>query len=414
MTPVVFNSNTTRLSSSTDSSDSKTLYTQSLHAYKHSSDGQLNSNLNLNSKMRVQSRIMSISTPSPSSYNNQDSGYSLSDSLEISLPVPLDLWETAEGLKIQLEASLRASSHNNDTSSSSLGSAGNESENGAESSEEGSKQAGFNSESESEVGISKIKVETEIQLAALLLRLAIDNINKDPPSNKHDSHSHNRNMGPAQTKKASVSEFLPLLTVIFLYFQDQFLSQNNIHCVLLSALRSVQQTDTLDISYSFILSTYYSALSLLQGHGLIDRSEYVLKPSALLEAASRENSSDTTEKGVKLAVIFGGQGNTEDYFGELSSLYRTYKPLLKNFMASAASTLSFHSSSKEAISAHGSSTINLLSWLDDPNTRPGKSTMLATDLSLPLIGLTQLVAYWVNLKVLDLTPAQMRECISGK
>jgi malonyl CoA-acyl carrier protein transacylase len=112
-------------------------------------------------------------------------------------------------------------------------------------------------------------------------------------------------------------------------------------------------------------------------------------------------------------AVFGGQGNVEDYFDELVLLFTTYRSLSTQFMSFAALTLLTHSTSEEAKKAHATA-INVMSWLEKPETRPNLEKLLATDLSLPLIGLTQLLSYWIMLKVLDKTPGEMRGLIAGE
>ncbi|KAI9352522.1 hypothetical protein DFJ73DRAFT_926469 [Zopfochytrium polystomum] len=190
---------------------------------------------------------------------------------------------------------------------------------------------------------------------------------------------------------------LPFVAVVFLYFHDTFLSSNNIH-----AITRTLPTTALKMK---VLRTYYSAVTALRRQGLITKSDITSgASSALLAAVDAGRAS--------IFVVFGGQGNVEDYFDELVNVYNTYEALAAQFLQQAAGTLLTHSSSAEAQKLHVAR-IDVISWLEKPTTRPSTERLLSTELSLPLIGLTQLLSYWVMLKVLDKTPGDVRDFISG-
>ncbi|KAJ3012001.1 UNVERIFIED_CONTAM: beta subunit of fatty acid synthetase [Siphonaria sp. JEL0065] len=55
----------------------------------------------------------------------------------------------------------------------------------------------------------------------------------------------------------------------------------------------------------------------------------------------------------------------------------------------------------------------MLEWLENPESRPNVQTLLDTDISMPIIALTQLLHYWVTLKVAGKTPGEFRSLIRG-
>ncbi|KAJ3096841.1 3-oxoacyl-[acyl-carrier-protein] synthase [Phlyctochytrium planicorne] len=215
---------------------------------------------------------------------------------------------------------------------------------------------------------------TPIELTTELLRRALDRA--------------------ATSEKASF-DALPFVAVVFLHFHDIYLAKNNIHTVT----RELSAT-----ARTSVLKTYYSALATLQRQGLVSRDEYLPRPSALVSAVEAGRAS--------LLAVFGGQGNVEEYFDELVSLFETYEAIAGPFVKQAAVTLATHSNSERARSAHAIP-IDVMAWLEKPESRPSTEKLLATELSLPLIGLTQLLAYWVMIKVLDRTPADVRALFSG-
>ena len=252
--------------------------------------------------------------------------------VEISIPVPIQLWPVAENIK-EL----------------------------------------FPSTTTTTEGVEDF---TEIELTASLLDFSLDRATTD----------------------SATFDVLPFVSVVFLYFHQKFLRTNNIHAV------------TRDISTperrSTLLRTYYSALVALKRQGLVSKEEYLPTPSsALFDAAEAGRAS--------LFAVFGGQGNVEDYFDELIALYTTYEALARPFVRQAALTLEQHSTSDDAVKQHAPK-IAVLDWLEKPDTRPSTDNLLATHLSLPLIGLTQLLNYYVTFKALDKTPGELRNVFSGE
>ncbi|KAI8617820.1 hypothetical protein BC830DRAFT_1166674 [Chytriomyces sp. MP71] len=193
--------------------------------------------------------------------------------------------------------------------------------------------------------------------------------------------------------KAALAESLPLAAVIFARFHDVFVAANDIH-VVVRLLSSPHK--------HFVLKTYYAAVAAIRKAGLATASP--ANSSALLAAAEAGRA--------RLSVIFGGQGNVEDYFEELVSLFTIYEAFATPFVKEAAATLLAHSTSDSARKIYASR-IDVIDWLTKPETRPNTETLLATDLSLPLIGLTQLLAYWIMLKVTDRSFSEMRSLIIG-
>ncbi|KAJ3244145.1 3-oxoacyl-[acyl-carrier-protein] synthase [Chytriomyces hyalinus] len=193
--------------------------------------------------------------------------------------------------------------------------------------------------------------------------------------------------------EAAVSESVSLACVVLQRIQDVYAASNDMHAVVRTLPASARV---------HVLRTYYRARAAVRRAGLP-----LLMPSsspALLSAAEQGRA--------RVQVIFGGQGNVEDYFEELVSLFTVYEDFASTFVKDAAATLLAHSTS-DAARAIYASRIDVIDWLTKPETRPNTETLLSTDLSLPLIGLTQLLAYWIMLKVTDKTPAEMRSLITG-
>jgi fatty acid synthase subunit beta len=105
---------------------------------------------------------------------------------------------------------------------------------------------------------------------------------------------------------------------------------------------------------------------------------------------------------------------TQVYFDELASLYEIYKPFVASFLQAATKTLAALATKSDAAGhAYYSHGLDVISWLDGSVPRPPVEYLASIPLSLPLIGLTQLVQYLVVCKVADLTPGEIRSLFHG-
>eukprot|EP00842_Homolaphlyctis_polyrhiza_P005581 jgi/Hompol1/6023/HPOL_002349-RA len=165
----------------------------------------------------------------------------------------------------------------------------------------------------------------------------------------------------ASTEQTSLSgidapSILSFTLLAFHAFHEQFVAPwSNIHLAVTSLAPSPR---------SAILRTYYSVLENLYSLECIssdDRCRFMAANSAILDAAASGS--------VKLFPIFGGQGNVEEYFAELVAVHQTYDAFTRPFLSRAALTLAKHSGSAEA-QAQYATPINVLAWLDAPESRP--------------------------------------------
>lgn len=192
---------------------------------------------------------------------------------------------------------------------------------------------------------------------------------------------------------------LQVLLRAWLQFQADFLgTSSDVHNLAISVVDIDQR--------SAVLRNYFEAFVVLERSGAVDAS--ALKTGKLF---------DLVEQGkAKVFAIFGGQGNNEVYFNELQTLYDTYRPLVEELLHK--STVSLQSLCEEAISVGGFTNfyvhgLDVLSWLQHPESRPPVEYLASVPLSLPLIGLTQLTQYLVSTRTSGLHPGQMRERLAG-
>ncbi|QRW18188.1 fatty acid synthase subunit beta [Rhizoctonia solani] len=142
-----------------------------------------------------------------------------------------------------------------------------------------------------------------------------------------------------------------VLQAITGHFTSTFLSERDIH--------SIAATFDPDVRKS-VLTSYFLAINALEVH---DPRHVPRQPrSALFEAAVLGKA--------EIYALFGGQGTNEVYFDELRSLYEIYRPPSIEYLASVP-------------------------------------------VSLPVIGLTQLVQYLVVASATALTPGELRDRLKG-
>jgi fatty acid synthase subunit beta len=199
----------------------------------------------------------------------------------------------------------------------------------------------------------------------------------------------------ATNRAANESQFLPVARTVFVDFGHQYLKNNDVHAIT----RSLSPE-----SKKVVIQAYYTALVVLKEQNVLSAEEAAPAKSALFEAATRGDA--------KLFAIFGGQGNIEEYFDELADIWETYQGLVKPFVERMAVVLAEHARSPEATVLH-SKGLDILRWLDNAEVRPDLQYLVSAPVSFPLIGLTQILQYYVMVKVLDRTPAEVRDLFEG-
>lgn len=181
-----------------------------------------------------------------------------------------------------------------------------------------------------------------------------------------------------------------VLKLVLNEFERMFLRGNDVH-VLAKSLPGIVQKQIA------VVRCYYAARST---------ANKAIRPyhSALLRAAD--------EDGAKIYNIFGGQGNIVEYFDELREVYETYPSFVSELVTSAAEFLQQLSRDPRAEKLYAKG-LDVMTWLQSPDTTPDADYLISAPVSLPLIGLVQLCHYQVLGKGLGLHPGILRDRISG-
>ncbi|KAI9314935.1 fatty acid synthase [Dichotomocladium elegans] len=204
-----------------------------------------------------------------------------------------------------------------------------------------------------------------------------------------------RFMNFAASRAAKEHQFLSVARTAFVDFRARYLKDNDVHAIT----RNLSSE-----SRSVVISAYFASLVVLKNSNVLTSEEATPSRSALFAASAR---GDT-----KIFAAFGGQGNIEEYFDELADIWNTYNGFVRGFVERMAVILAEHARSSEASVFH-SKGLDVVRWLENPESRPDLQYLVSAPVSFPLIGLTQLLHYYVMLKVLDRSPADIRKLLAG-
>ena len=184
--------------------------------------------------------------------------------------------------------------------------------------------------------------------------------------------------------------YVEVLKLVLNEFERAFLHGNDVHA--LSASLPGIQSKKLNV-----VRSYYAARA---------STNRPIKPhvSALLRAAGDGDA--------RLYAIFGGQGNIEEYFEELRSVYTTYPSFVEKLIMSAAELLQSLARDPRAEKLYPKG-LDVMRWLHDRDTQPDTDYLVSAPVSLPLIGLCQLANYTVTCKALGQSPAGVRQTLGG-
>ena len=188
----------------------------------------------------------------------------------------------------------------------------------------------------------------------------------------------------------SQGSYLEVLKLALNEFERGFMRGNDVHAVVATLPGIVAKKNQ-------VVEAYYA------GRAAAGRPT---KPydSALFRVASEDAAG--------IYTVFGGQGNIEEYFDELRSIYTTYPTFVEDLIVSSAELLQTLSREPEASKLYPKG-LDIMRWLQDRDAQPDTDYLVSAPVSLPLIGLVQLAHYMVTCKVLGRQPGDLLERIKG-
>lgn len=195
----------------------------------------------------------------------------------------------------------------------------------------------------------------------------------------------------------TTGKFNQVLDLVISEFDSTFLKGNDIHALGANLLKNDDFPTSLD-KVKILIKNYINA----QIKSDKKPSKY---NSALLRSAANHETT--------LVAIFGGQGNTDDYFEELRDLYNIYGGLVTDVIKASANKLNElvrSTPDTEKIYTQG---FDLIQWLEREEKTPSTEYLLSIPVSCPLIGVIQLAHYTVTARILGLTPGELRDSLAG-
>eukprot|EP01117_Protostelium_nocturnum_P000846 TRINITY_DN1109_c0_g1_i4.p1 TRINITY_DN1109_c0_g1~~TRINITY_DN1109_c0_g1_i4.p1 ORF type:complete len:3931 (+),score=1672.78 TRINITY_DN1109_c0_g1_i4:607-12399(+) len=211
----------------------------------------------------------------------------------------------------------------------------------------------------------------------------------------------NRIQSISSSSPSTSSNSISLLLASFRSFSSRFLntkaldSSDEIHSL----------AETCDTTHRpEILRTWFEVVFFLKSSSTL--SSIFSRPSSSLLISSIEGKS-------KLGILFGGQGVNDVYFKELEELNQSYS-FLHPFISIASSLLIELSIKAES---RGLPFYNfgfdLSSWLSSSDSIPPLDYLASVPISVPLIGVTQLLQCVAFMKVQQIEPSQLVQILRG-
>ena len=178
-------------------------------------------------------------------------------------------------------------------------------------------------------------------------------------------------------------------------FEATFLENNdNIHSFAVKLLQD-ETFPTTQLKVKNLIKNYYQSIN-----SSIKKNESNLTFQA-------------TQKRAQLAAIFGGQGNTDDYFEELREIFNLYQSLVVEDILLPISKelkqLVKQNTEFDKIYTQG---LDIIHWLKHPEQTPDQDYLLSVPVSCPVICIIQICHYAITCKVLGFTPGELRDLLS--
>lgn len=196
-------------------------------------------------------------------------------------------------------------------------------------------------------------------------------------------------------KKAG--DFDEILQFVLHEFESRFFPNSDVHSFAAQLLAD-EGNPTTALKAKEVITHYYEA---------VYNSNTVIPKS---------NSDLLTKSATRLAktlAIFGGQGNSDDYFEELRELNTMYHGLLDDMLQKVAAKLTSLVKTTENVDKIYTQGFDILTWLKSPDRTPDQDYLLSVPVSCPLICIIQLAHYAVTCKTLGVSPGEFRDHLVG-
>ena len=195
---------------------------------------------------------------------------------------------------------------------------------------------------------------------------------------------------------------------LFMQFIQHLLDQNENGVTITRLLEAFDRSFLSGIDIHSLAAAFDDAPEvrqrLLRTYFLADQrcvSNRALPSSALFKEAAAGYA--------KIHLIFSGQGSANlSCLKELTSLSDLYEPLVLDLLELTAPALKSLCLADETREFYRERRIDILRWLQEPESAPSQKTLATTAFSLPIIGLSSLMEYCIMCRVLHKTPGELR------
>ncbi|KAI9826790.1 MAG: hypothetical protein M1819_007261 [Sarea resinae] len=198
------------------------------------------------------------------------------------------------------------------------------------------------------------------------------------------------------TSRAEIEEdedrqlsFNKILECLLCELEEVFLRDADLHTVVATLPGSKDRKQA-------VLKSYYRSCQMI--HRPLSQHETAL-------------FRDAAEGKAQLFAIFNGQG-AESYFEELEETYDTYPGFLDDLLVPLSADLRSLSCDSRVNELYPKG-LDFLGWLQNPESRPDLEYLLSAPVSLPLIGVGQLMRYSVICQTSGRTPGELRGLLGG-
>ncbi|KAJ2401813.1 fatty acid synthase alpha subunit Lsd1 [Coemansia sp. RSA 2559] len=182
---------------------------------------------------------------------------------------------------------------------------------------------------------------------------------------------------------------------LFAAFNARFCPTQNIHASICDQGLGEERVQA-------VLRSYYAAQEKCVGSESQQQQRQRQAIPALFSSAE-----------IKPVGIFRGQGGMDNYIDETRAIYRTYRPLVEAFVEQMNAFLVEESADPHVSSMykHG---LDVLGWITSPNEAlPDAEYLISVPVSIPVVGLTQLMHIVVLYKTLGMTPGELAASFKG-
>ncbi|KAJ1727389.1 hypothetical protein LPJ72_005964 [Coemansia sp. Benny D160-2] len=182
-----------------------------------------------------------------------------------------------------------------------------------------------------------------------------------------------------------------VLTELFGGFEARYCPEANIHASICDGNIDEEQVQS-------VLQSYYATQDRIYG------SKMQQKPLPALFSSAE----------IKLVGLFRGQGAMDNYIEETRAIYTTYGPLVKDFVGQMNEFLGKECADPR-VSALYKYGLDVHSWITNPKEElPSTEYLLSVAVSIPVVGLTQLMQIVVLYKTLGIAPGELAASFKGK